>query len=665
MKNEISILSFSPDRSGFYRVAAELPPGNAKHAVIINGQDLGSKFSAIDDIIICSNSFVEVYPQVILVDDNGKLSHEKITVSFNTDEFTPMGIYATLGILKGDNMFYLLNYDEHKVNIFERSLQGTKNKFVFEFPQGNRKLSDLFGEHPDTGNSLISSMSQPLVVILEVEQVKNYKVSNHKQLSSSNLANSFSSPVKFVKSSDFTLSVRNIIGDEDSPGLITFELNISKTSGYGLPLFSNSLTIQKAQDGQVTSIQFSGYKPDFPEFINSNAFEKSYSSNTEVNLLQGGVLYLPELGKTFVIERSTTTNANSTIIIDENIISDITNKGGSYYNMIVSDYLPTHYRIRSDRGDSSSKYKLKISSYDFSSINYETIFVTDSILDDSNVYIELIDDISGVSVVKKIDIDRSQVLTSTSSSLSDEYVVSSIFFTDFDAAREIFWNPILTAMDGDLGVSSKDKIVYLRLGSNREIDKLTGFITIGSNLVAIKQESTDAAAIPSSGSSIVAGGHVLNINGNPISGVVITFQIALNENISLPSLSTLSTNDGSWEQTGFINGQTYIVAAINNGQYGEGSVFFPASQSFSLSGQSNTKIDFILSNDFTNSAGAGNSSNNNETNSNTFILKNNNKTAYVKLDFNEILSLNPEQNLQISSDIKVFDMKGNIFSIRL
>lgn len=573
MANEIEILTYSPDGSGFYRVGAQLPPGNSRHIITIEGHDLGSRFSTVDEIIICSSSLVEVYPRIILIDDNGNFNHEKITVKFNTDEFTPTNIYATLGILKGDKEYHLLNYEENKIKKFKRTSNGKKNDFVFEFPQGDQKLSDLFGKYNSENieETTISSMSQPLTIILEIQEDENYKVINHKQLSSVNLANKFSSPVKFIKSSDFYINSNNIIGNEDVPGLIIFELDIKKTTGYGIPSKSEYKIdfIQESNDNKITSIQFIGYKQNYIDFLNSDNFEKDYIPNNEVNLLQSGYLIIPEIEKTFIIDRSLQSGSLTTIIIDENISEYLVKKDGTYYDMIVSDFIPSHYRIRSDRGDSSEKNKLKIKNYDENYISFETIFGTDTILDDGNIYIELIDEITNISVVKKIDIDRNRVLTSTTSSVSDEYVVSSIFFTDFDPNREIFWNPILTAPDGDLGISSKNNIVYLRLGSSRKIDSIRGFIKIGEELISI------------------------NFQTQP-------------------------------DETQLI-GISQIV-------------------SFTV---------------------AGISLNNNENSNNTSVLISNDKVAYVKLDFEKILGSIPEQNLQISSDIKVFDSNGSSFTIRL
>ncbi len=658
MSSSIDILSFRPDNSGFYRLAAELPPGNTKHMITVFGQDLGARFYASDKVIICNDVFIDAYPQMLMVDGDGNLNHEKINISFETEEFTPTGIYVTFGILEGDRKYFSLSHKENEITDITRTINGTKNTFSFLFPQGDKKLSDLL-----ISKNLFSG-SYPLTIILTINQEKNYIISNQKQVSTENLSDRFSVPIRVINTKDFSILTSNILGDEDTPGLINFEVDLLKTSGFGLPgkpgFPINSL--QSFNSGTQTVLEFDGYKSTFSLFLNNN-FENDYVPNTEINLFKSGVVYVPGNNeKRFVIEKSTNINSadntNTMLIIDDNIVSEIKNK-----DIIVTDFLPTHYRIKSDSGDVSSKKEVKVKSYTSDAIVFEKIYVSGSIIDNSNLYIELIDDTTGISALMGIPIDRSQVLTSTTSDLSDKYTVSSIFYNYFDETREIFWEPILPAFDGSLGISSNNDVVYLKLDSSREISTIEGSLLIGTTLVGVDMNSVTTETPPE---SYTISGYVLNINGDPIKGAEINFQIVLNENIDMPTLQTYSGSDGKWGQKDFIVGQKYVVKITNNPEeYGSDATFSPSEHIVTITETPISNLNFVLSNDYKKEQ-TGNSSNNIGDNNNAFVLNSDKTTGYIKIDFDKILgSISPEQNLRIYSDIKVFDNNGNTITVRL
>lgn len=654
----IDVLSYRPDNSGFFRLAVSLPSGNTKHKVVVSGQDLGEQFIALDDVIICNDIFISADPNYLTVEENGSINAEQFNIYFETEGFTPTGIYATFGILKGDKTFFSLLHKENEITDFKRSINGNKNMFSFSFPQNGKTISDL----AITENMF--SGTYPLLVILKMDQGDNYIVSNQQQLSSETLANNFSYPIKVINSSDLFPVVKNILGDEDTPGLINFEMDIVKKSSYGLPGKSGFTisSLSSFNENTQTILQFSGYKSSFDDFLNDENFDHQYIPNTEFNILKSGVVYVPEIDERFIIEKSSNTNSpsgNTTVIIDDNVVSKLKGK-----DIIVTDFLPTHFRIKSDTQGVSKTEKLEIKEYDSGSIRYKTIYATGSIVDNSNLYIELIDDYIDFSILKKIDIDRNDVLTSTTSDVSDKYFVSSIFYNKYDSDREIFWSPIIPANDGSLGITSNNDVVYLKLESTRPIANIEGYVQVGDNLVNLSLSIDEESGVTPPSNQI--GGKVLNINGQPIKNAEILFQISLSENIDLPSLKTISKEDGSWGQRGFIDGQKYIAKITNNSEL-YGSSFSPSEHVVTITSTPQTGLNFILEGEFTNSSNStGNSSNNVENNNNAFILKSDNTVSYIKLDFSTILGSSiPEQNLRILSDIKVFDEQGNTFSVRI
>lgn len=547
MVDDIKILTFQPDLSGFFRLAVELPSGNTKQKISVSGVDRGNDFIVSDEVIICSSVHIDTYPSTILINDDFILSNEKIKVSFDTYSFTPTGIYATLGIVNGDNVYQTLIHDENKITDFTWSNYGNKNTFTFDFPQ-NGKLSDII----DATN--MPSSSQPLIIILEMKD-NNYSVNNFKQLSSNNIINNFSSPIRFIKSSDFVISMDSILGDEDIAGLINFRLSISKINAFGI--VDSTAAISENKNPNDTNIEFSNYKNTYADFLTSSLSTK-YQSNKEVGLLKSGILFIKESvkNKSFLISKSRHSEepvGYTNITIDGNIKDKLFNNDGTIKEVIVSDFLPLSYRIKSDREDYSEERKLKINSITNGQIAYEPIYAGGSILDDGDLYIELIDNITGASIIKNIGPsieDRSKVLTSTTSNVSDAYHVSYTFYEKLDLERGIFWKPILPASDGTIGMSNSLNVIYIRLESNREIKNIQGYLALGNNIMDIILQET------------------------------------------------------------------------------------------------------------------GNEGNNQELISNTFIFNNDNNVGYIIIDFDSIVQTAIEQNLLITSDIKISDDKGNTFTIR-
>lgn len=517
MSDDIKVLTFQPDLSGFFRLAVELPSGNTRQTVTVAGSDRGNDFIISDNVIICSSIYVDSYPNLILIDDDNNLSHEKIKIKFDTYGFTPTGIYATLGIVKGDNCFQSLIHDENKITDFKWANYGEKNQFTFEFPQ-NGKLSDLFNIEN------LDSSSQPLIVILEMKE-SNYSVNNHKQLSSSNLINNFSTPVKFIRNDDYKIVMDSILGDENIAGLINFRLLLRKDRSFGI--IDSSSTIVEDNNPDETNIIFSGYNNRFLDFL-STSLSRKYISNKEFGLLKSGSLYIhdKEKPKLFTIKssrRNQSSNGESTLTIDGHIKKYMFNNDGTMKTIIVTDFLPLSYRIRSDRDDYEESKSLKIKSISNSSIEYEPIFAGGSILDDGDLYIELIDKTNSTSAVKNIgpnEENRSKVLTSTTSDISDAYFVSSTFYEKFDSNRSIFWKPILPATDGTVGMSNDLGIVYIRLESNRPIDRIQGFLALGGNVMDIILEGETGN--PSNNGEQVSNTFIFNKDNN-VAYIVIDF----------------------------------------------------------------------------------------------------------------------------------------------
>lgn len=537
MTQDINILSYAKiDKSGFLRIGAVLPSGNTEQLVSITGINNSSGFIAFDKIKVCSSIFIDVNPKIIFIDNDFSIpgsnkitiSDEKLEVRFTTKDFTPTNIYVALNILSGDKIFHKANYPELEIKDFEYKNNNNFMEFSFMFPQGNKKLSDYINI-----NNIKKSFTMSLVIVLEFRK-DNYFVNNQYQLSPENLVNNFAFPIKCILYkdcssvivSDQTNPYRiNFVafeerGDENIEGFINCKLDLSFSPYYYYLDRSGFIPNDILYNSNTGFTEISFSAATYHSNINSstdayfnNQSNIQYDYNDTYNLLKNGTLilinrYNYDTNKCFSIEKSNISNNKHWIYVRGDITKDISNYNN---NLIVCSFFATHYRIKSERDCVSDIRPLLISKNDpitnnsFSLNNYifkyETIAISGNIIDNKNLYVELIDDINNTSIMRKLKIDKSKITTKLTSDIEDSYFVSCSFFKNYSkikynynitgdnaAVKTIFWNPIVTSYDGFIGIYKNLNEFYIKLVSNYFISGVTGYVNC-LNTVALNSTS--------------------------------------------------------------------------------------------------------------------------------------------------------------------------------
>ncbi len=536
--SDLKVLTYGVGLDGFFRVAVKLPNINGKQSISISGTDLGAPFETNDSIIVCSSVHVDASPNLITV-KNGRFSSDKISVRLSTYDFTPNEIFAFLGSVRGTDCENTIILPENEINDFKIVRNGRQNVFIFDWPQGDKILSDVM-------NPLnVFSMSQPLMIGMKVEG-EDFRVINYEQLSARNMITNFSTPIKFINANTvknnsgqivggFNFVINGISGSNDVAGMVSLDLKIEKYGGFGVsgePSLAPSLTVLE-NETKRTSLTFNNkkYKIDNPNGESSFLTEDNYIENYEFDLLSRGVVYIKEDDKSYQIASSTTSVGftNTVVSVNSDITNEVIRQDGSFKDVLIADFLPTHCRLHSDRGHVSKEIKLNIQEYNKVNGFVDKIefipgdeegnkeLLRGSIIDNGRLFLELINKLTGDSFIKEIDtLDRREINIPINSSLFGGYYVDVGFFIFFDKQSEIFWNPIKNAPDGTLGVPAATieevlldlenpftesgernphNKIYMRIESNRQIQTVTGEISIGSNRITFNTETDSSSNI--------------------------------------------------------------------------------------------------------------------------------------------------------------------------
>jgi len=488
--DQITAKLVSPDNITLerYKILLNTPP-SIQQDIYIHGTENNVKFKSSLKIIKCSNISIDIEPDFIELDTDGSLNSEYLKVSFSTFDFVPSKVYVILSSLPDKRNF---GYDE-EIRDFKLIRSGRKNKLYFTYPQNGLKLSDLI----DTSR-ITKSQSITLGVILE--SVDNFNVNVNNINNNENFFDNFSSTFKIIKKDDISMERLEFLGTEDINGNTSITYQNQLTSIIRIDQYS----LNYDETNHITTLTFED-KNSINNFLKNKA---SAYFNNKYNIYQNSTLLA--IDKTtlkyerFLISQSTTNTESTEIKIYGDIYNNIYNK-----ELILTNFFPSHYVVKSQSEDETKESQIKIKGYNYNKILISNTDVLEHIYPSSKIYVEFTDNILTKYIInKQLTIDRSEIAayidddTTTEISQNDDaYMVSITFFKNFlqdnNSNKFMFWNPCQII---DEIISVKNNF-YIKIESNKTISKIMGYIKVGNNKANFNLDGTNQNYIFSSTSN--------------------------------------------------------------------------------------------------------------------------------------------------------------------
>lgn len=458
----------SPTTSTLDRYKIQLStPKSIQQDIYIHGKENDVKFKSSIKVIKCSNVSIDIEPDFIELDTNGSLSSEYLKVSFSTFDFIPSKVYVILASLPDKKNF---GYDE-EIRDFKLIRSGRKNKIYFTYPQNGQKLSDLI-------NTSLIGKSQSITLGVILESVDNFNVNVNNINNNDNFFDNFSSTFKILRKEDISMERLQFLGIEDSYGKTSITYKNQLTSIKKIDQYS----IYYDETNHITTLTFDDTS-QISNFLKSKA--SSYFNN-KYNIHQNSILLA--IDKTtlkydrFLVSKSKTiTGSTETEIqIYGDIYNDIYGK-----ELILTNFFPSHYVVKSQSQDETKESQIKIQGYNYNKISISNVDVLEHIYSNSKIYVEFIDNILTKYIISKpLTIDRSEISayiddnTTTEISQNESAHMANItFFKNFLNNNFIFWNPI-QIIDEIMSVKNN---FYIKIESNRTINNIMGYVKIGNN----------------------------------------------------------------------------------------------------------------------------------------------------------------------------------------